>query len=236
MARSAHARWRQNPRRQLEVSAVSLAGIAATRLLGTTLRIEAPWFGMTEVLRRGGRGVLIAMWHGPHFPILWAYRGCGIYVMTSHSADGEILTRVLRSLGYRCFRGSSSRGGQRAMIEMARSVRGGADVAVAVDGPRGPRYQAKAGILLLAKLTGAWVLPVAAGLDRFWQINSWDRYRLPKPLSRAQVLTGEPLAVARDADDAQMERLRRWLEGHLWDLQIEADRRVGCGKPLERGG
>ena len=213
---------------------VSLAGIIASRLLGATLRVEAPWFGHMDVFRREGRGVLFAMWHGPHFPVLWAYRGHGLHVMTSPSADGEVLTRVLGSLGYRCFRGSSGRGGQRAMIAMARAVRGGSDVAVAVDGPRGPRYEAKSGILTLAKLTGAWIVPVAGGLRRFVQFNSWDRYRLPMPLTRAVVLIGKPLAVARDAGDEQMERHRQCLERHLWDLQTEADRRAGCDRPIER--
>jgi len=204
--------------KRLKIALGSVVGRFLISAIGCTLRVKAPHRG-----QYAGPSVILALWHGPHFPVLWAYRRRGAWVITSRSADGEILTRILHGFGYRTVRGSSHRGGQRAMIEMARKVRGGADAAIAVDGPRGPRYQAKAGIVLLAKLTGAPIAPMAAGLSSYWEIRSWDRYRIPKPFARARLVHGELMFVPPDASDEDMEACRRRLEESLRQLQDRVD-------------
>lgn len=200
-------------------------GRALIWTIGRTLRVQAP----RREEHFQGPSLILALWHGPHFPVLWAYRGRGAFVITSRSADGEILTRILHGFGYRTVRGSSKRGGQRATIELARRLRQGADAAIAVDGPRGPRYQAKPGVVLLAKLTGAPIAPMAVGISSYWQIPSWDRYRIPKPFARAKLVPGPLMYVAAEASDQEMEELRRRLEETLRNLQdaVDAEMRAG---------
>ncbi len=196
-------------------------------LLGRTLRIEAPAWESLEPLRQifhgpgvtGGHGepgrpgaLLFALWHGEHFPVLLAYRDRGIVVITSQSKDGEILTRILQRFGYRCIRGSSTRGGTRALVDLTRAVQQHHDATLAVDGPKGPRHQVKPGILLLAKLTGCPIVPALVVNRRAWRIRSWDRYEIPKPFSRCEIHMGEPMFVPGDADDAALESLREVLQ------------------------
>ncbi len=227
------AAWREDRRKRLEVALASMAATCLMRVIGPTLRLEAVSYEQTVGENRGGTGMIFAMWHGTHFPVLWAYRKLGIYCMTSHSPDGEILTRIMQSLGYCCVRGSSTRGGKRGLIELARLVRSGRHAAIAVDGPKGPRYTVKPGVMTLAKLTGAPILPVAGGLARYKQFRSWDRYRLAWPFSCASVLTGELVYVESSDGDEVVEAKRQTLEKSLRSLQETADRRTGNSSSLE---
>jgi lysophospholipid acyltransferase (LPLAT)-like uncharacterized protein len=213
-------------KKRIKIAVVSAAGAVLMRVLGCTMRLRAPGMEQAQPYLSAQGSLLAAQWHGDHFPVLYAYRHQGFYVITSQSADGQILTNVLASLGYRCVRGSSTRGGIKALIELARIVRRGALATIAVDGPRGPRRQAKPGIVLLAKMTGCSVLPVGAAMDRYWEFHSWDRYRIPKPFSRALILLGEPITVPPDADDQVLEAKRLELEHALVALAERAEREV----------
>ena len=102
----------------------------------------------------------------------------------------------------------------------------GSHAAIGVDGPRGPRHIVKPGVILLAKLTGGIIVPSAASLSRYWQINSWDRYRIPKPWSRALVVFDDPLTVPPDADSSVIEAKRIELEQRLMSLQEQTDQAV----------
>lgn len=172
------------------------------------------------------RGVLYALWHGDHFPILWRYRNKTIGVITSQSRDGEVLTRVLRRLGYACFRGSSSRGGTRALMETAKAVRAGKSLAIAVDGPRGPRHSVKPGILSLAKLSGAPIIPVGAAFSRCIEFRSWDRYRLPLPGAEARIAIHQPLWIGADADSDAMNQVAHELAQRLAEVSDQAAEEV----------
>lgn len=213
--------------KRLKIALGAVVGRALIRAIGCTLRVEAP----RREEHYEGPALILALWHGPHFPVLWAYRGRGAFVITSRSADGEILTRILHGYGYRTVRGSSKRGGQRATIELARRLREGADAAIAVDGPRGPRYQVKPGVVLLAKLTGAPIAPMAVGISSYWQIPSWDRYRIPKPFARAKLVPGPLMYVAAEASAEEMEAHRRQLEETLRNLQDAVDAEMGGRTP-----
>ncbi|MCC5831110.1 MAG: lysophospholipid acyltransferase family protein [Phycisphaeraceae bacterium] len=220
---------RTNPIRAIKrltsASAIALAGAAVVYLIGTTMTVSAPRLRDLKVLLGEDHktGVLFALWHGTHFPVLWHYRHSGFGVITSQSRDGEVLTGILHHLGCRCYRGSSSKGGTRALLETAKAVQGGVNLAVAVDGPRGPRGQVKSGILSIAKLSGAPIVPVACGLSHCQQFNSWDRYRLPLPLCHATIIVDEPFYVPPDTDDGQLESIRVSLETSLNALQVRAD-------------
>jgi hypothetical protein len=127
---------------------------------------------------------------------LWQHRDEGIAILISTHADGEIITRVALSLGNRAVRGSSSRGGARALLELAAQLQSGSDVAVTPDGPRGPRRVFAAGAVVAAMRARAPIVALGATVDRFWRLRSWDRLVIPKPFARITVRYSEPTYVA----------------------------------------
>jgi len=199
-------------------------GLSLIHLIGKTSRFVArDHEGKPFQWSQESRPQIYVLFHGAHFPILYYGRGRGTCVVTSRSADGQILTRVLHKLGYQTVRGSSSRGGVRATIELARKVREGFDVAVAVDGPKGPALKVKPGVVLLSKMTQCPIFPIAATSKTYWRFQSWDRFRLMFPFNKAVLVGGEPVQVPEDADDQQIERIRADLEQSMNKMQDELD-------------
>jgi hypothetical protein len=221
-ARAARPAPTWNLRTRVKIAVGSVAGTLLLWLLSITMRVQAP------VMRKPSDGgpQLFALWHGDHFPVIYTYRNRHAYVVTSQSADGQILTNILHHFGYGCVRGSSTRGGLRALIGLARAVRAGSHAAIALDGPRGPRRQAKPGIVLLAKMTGHPIIPVGCALGRYWEFHSWDRFRIPRPFTRTVIFFGEPIHVPDDANDRAIEQMRQDLERTLADLQERAEQAV----------
>jgi lysophospholipid acyltransferase (LPLAT)-like uncharacterized protein len=218
--------WRKSFRKRAEVALASTAGSALLHVITATMRVRSHPFEVSRKLRAEYGRYVYAMFHGSHAPLLCVMRHRNIRVITSHSADGEILTRILEHFGYKGVRGSSTRGGMRAMIDLAKQIKDGHDVAVAVDGPKGPRQQVKGGVMLLGKLSGVPIIPVAVAMNWYKQFNSWDKFQLTLPFSRALLVGGEPMLVPRNADDEQVEQLRKQFEEHLVALQNEADEAV----------
>ena len=140
------------------------------------------------------------------FPATYYWRRRGIVVMTSQNFDGEYIARCIQKHGYGAARGSSSRGGLKALAEMAQCLRRGLDVGFTVDGPRGPRYEAKPGPVLLARRTGAAVFCFHISLQRKIQLNNWDQTQIPFPFSRALVLKAPPIYVFRSASEDELRR------------------------------
>jgi len=212
---------------RVKLAVTSWALIAFTHLLRLTWRQRRqPFEGAVEPHRHKGQGVILALYHGRHLPPVVAYRGRGIHVMTSQSRDGEMLARILRSWGYVTIRGSSSSGAVGAMKEMARKMKQGTDAVIAVDGPRGPYRDVKPGVLLLAKLTGSPIIPVAAAASSYWQIRSWDKYIIPKPGARTLTVFGEPIFVPRAVSDEALGQARVELGQTLDALQTQVDEAV----------
>ncbi|MEM6394461.1 MAG: lysophospholipid acyltransferase family protein [Planctomycetota bacterium] len=175
-----------------------------------------------------GQGRIVVLFHGEHPTVLGAYSGKNATVITSRSKDGELLTRILEGFGYGTVRGSSTRGAVSALAALARKVKSGGDVVIAVDGPKGPRNAVKAGALLLAKLTGSPVVPVYGAPSRSWRFEkSWDRMRLPKPGSAVLTVFGDAVWVPRGVDDAGLEELRSGLEAEMQRQQAVVDGAVG---------
>ncbi len=156
------------------------------------------------------RPVVYAVWHGEILMIPYinerlqrTHGARPVYVMASRSRDGELLARFVRRFGFGVVRGSSSRGGAGALRRLARRVRAGLDVAVTPDGPRGPRGHVQPGVIALAALAGAPLVPVAFAASPVWRLRSWDRFEIPKPFARAAIAFGPPVRVAgRDRDAA----------------------------------
>jgi hypothetical protein len=201
------------------------------RALAASLRLREFRAPAVDALWRDGRPGIYAVWHGRILILPYLYgRRRRVHVLTSRSRDGEILSRFIQGFGARVVRGSSSRGGARALLTLARLIRAeGAEVLVVPDGPRGPRHVAQPGAILLAKLTGAPVVPMGFGARPSTVLRSWDAFVVPHPFARAVVLFGHPLTVPRDADRELVEAKRRELEAALLQITAAADRAAGGG-------
>jgi hypothetical protein len=193
---------------------ITWGGYIAIRLIGPTLRF-------TVSIEEGAPAsefqhpAIICFWHRCVFPGTWHYRGRQIAVMTSQSFDGEYIARVIEKLGYIAVRGSSTRGGARALLGMHREIELGRSVAFTIDGPRGPRYVAKPGPVLLARNTGVPILCFHIAVERAWVLKSWDAFILPKPFSRALLRVGRLIQIPENADGAGLEVYHAELQATL---------------------
>lgn len=155
------------------------------------------------------------------------WRGLGIGVLVSRSFDGEYIARTIEKLGFAAVRGSSSRGGAQGLLGLKSYLETGYPVAFTIDGPRGPKYVAKPGPVLLARASG---LPMAAfyvALNEAWVLNSWDGLMIPKPFSKALVRVSAKMRVPAEADDAQMEEFHHQLQAALERVTSFAEEHVG---------
>ncbi len=172
-----------------------LLGRGALRVLGHTWRIRSinrePW----ETMRRAKRGFIFSLWHGQLLPLLWHHRGEGVVVLISEHKDGEMVARAAASLGFGLIRGSSSRGGDRALISISREVEAGKEVAITPDGPKGPSQKFAPGALVAAQRSDSFIVPIGVTADRAWRLRSWDRFMIPKPFARVTIAYGEPTKV-----------------------------------------
>ncbi len=200
------------------------AGFVAIRLIAPTLRY-------TVSVEEGGppegnlRPAIYVFWHRCVFVATWHFRKREIAVMTSRSFDGEYIARIIEKFGYSAVRGSSSRGAVRALLGMHKVIDAGRTVAFTIDGPRGPKYVAKPGPVLLARNTGAPVMCFHIALENPWILPSWDDFMIPKPFSRALVRIGKLIPVPEDATSADLER-------HHADMQATLDRIRECAEEI----
>lgn len=200
------------------------------RLIGWTLRFsdEGDWPNLLKRSREGRRWIA-ACYHGDSFiagHMLRRYRQIipgNILLMASRSRDGELMARFLKMAGAKVYRGSSSRGGSRALLEIKNALEPEDCAGLAVDGPRGPRHEVKEGVLLLSRKTSRPVIPVVTYASKKWTFRSWDRMELPKPFSRARILYGEPVTVPEEADKAEIEALRQKLEDTMKAMKAEVE-------------
>lgn len=207
-------------------------GMGLIRLFWATCRIvRVQGGGHLEERLFGGQPSVICYWHR-HQLFCWRYlrqlidRGAKIGWLISASVDGEVPTAVARRMGGGIvFRGSTTSGGAQALRAMCKSlVRERVSIATTPDGPSGPRSQFKPGIVKLAQLSGAPLVPVAWAARSAWVLRTWDRFVIPRPFTAIVVAVGEPLAVPRDADDAQVAQIQRELERRLQALFESAHR------------
>ena len=188
----------------------------AIRIIGSSIRWNTKGIEHLRAVESAGNVPIYCLWHNRIFAGTYFLRHRKIVVITSQSLDGEYIARFLKRLGFGTIRGSSTRGGVKALVEMIRSMRHGLAMAFTVDGPRGPRYSAKKGAVMLAKKTGNPMLPFTVELENFWTINSWDKLQIPKPFTGARFVYAQPIYVDPDADhvgvDEKLDELQRSLE------------------------
>src|SRR5262250_2633388 len=207
--------WRASRSKRLQARAISTLGYPIVAALGATFRWREEGAGHYRRVVDSGRQPIMAFWHGRILPATVYFRRRGIVVITSENFDGEWIAGIIERFGYGTARGSSSRGGRRALRQLARDLAAGRPAGFTIDGPRGPARVAQPGAVWLAKATGNPVLPFHLEADRFWTLGSWDRTQIPKPFSTVALVVGEPFHVAGDADDDAIESARRRLETEL---------------------
>jgi lysophospholipid acyltransferase (LPLAT)-like uncharacterized protein len=205
------------------ISWIGYLGVAA---IGRTLRVTVSMEEGSRGFEHGNPGIGV-FWHRCVFPAAWIFRKLGIAVMTSRSYDGEYIARIIDSFGFLAVRGSSSRGAVGALLGMHTFVEQGHTVAFTIDGPRGPRYVAKPGPVLLARNTQVPIVAFHIACQRAWVLKSWDRFMIPKPFSRVAVRFSRAVTVELDADSATLERKRDEMQVALDRARGFAEREVG---------
>ena len=169
-----------------------------------------------------GRRPIMAFFHGRVLTATYFFRDRGIVVMISENFDGEWIARIIERFGYGTSRGSTSRGGRRALLRLKRDMEQGRPAGFAVDGPRGPARKVQPGVVWLAKLTGNPVVPFHMEASSYWSLHSWDRTQIPRPFSTVALAVGKPIDVAADADEAGIEAKRAEVEEALYALERRA--------------
>ena len=205
---------------------------ALARLIGwllsglfVTLRPEYLQRQSEYQIRNSRSPILYTFWHGRmlYFVKMYEFLGSKVTILVSHSRDGEFVAQLLTRFGFHITRGSSSQGGARGLLAVVDKVRSGMDACFTPDGPRGPRHRVKPGLVLVAKRTGAPILPMTFGARRSRALHSWDAFLLPLPFSRVVVIYGEPIYVPANASAVDLETKRREVEASLRRITETAD-------------
>lgn len=206
-------------KQRLLIRAADISFYVLINLIGRTTRFSVEGWEHWESATRDGRQPIYTFWHNRVFLATYFWRRRGIVVMTSRSFDGEYIARFIQRFGYGASRGSSSRGAVGALVEMVKLMRReGRPAGFTIDGPRGPRHVAKMGAVLLAKKTGAPVLPFSINAERYYAAPSWDAFQVPYPFTRARVVIAPPIHVPPDADEAELFAKRDELQRALDSL------------------
>jgi len=196
---------------------------AAEHALTATLRVD--WKDHSDLFDsdKPAQSVIFCTWHNRLSTAMWLYRQRPLKnhpqrrmaALVSASKDGAFLAAILERFGVQPVRGSSSRRGSQAMLELTSWAEQGYDLAITPDGPRGPRYVVQEGAIALAQLTDLPIVPVSCWCDRRWTLKSWDAFQIPRPFARCEVSVGEVLRVPREASDVEREALRAELEAKM---------------------
>ena len=200
------------------------AGLLLVKLIARTYR-----YGLVDTQNEQRAlaacgSVVYASWHQRFFPGITVFATRKpIAIMISQSRDGEMVARVVDILGWRSVRGSSSKGGIRALKQLRSLTRLGYRVGHIVDGPQGPFGVVKPGLLTIAQFAGTPILPVITSAQRRWVFNSWDHFMVPKPFSKVFIRFAPPISVPRRLDADAFEVLRQDVEKQIKELTIQTD-------------
>jgi hypothetical protein len=213
-------------RQRILLSLITWAGFLAIRLIGPTLKFSVS-FEEGAPAGLESRPMILSFWHNCVFPAIFIWRNLGIHVMSSDSFDGEYTGRIIRKFGFVKVRGSSSRGAVRALLGMRKVLEQNLPVAFTIDGPKGPRYIAKPGPVLLSRATGSPMVAFHIALKDPWILKTWDRCMIPKPFSNALMRVSRQIAVPAKADDLQMQGSHEELQSSLDRVREFAEANVG---------
>jgi lysophospholipid acyltransferase (LPLAT)-like uncharacterized protein len=214
--------WRTESKWEL----VGVFGKLFIDLLFLTIRIDS--IGFEKVIPAiASKKVIGAFWHSRILLISYLFRGWNAAILVSASKDGEYVARVIEKQGHEPIRGSTSKGGLRALAAMIRCLNQGRPGVVIPDGPQGPRFKVQPGVITLAKKTGCAILPISYSAKRIKVFNSWDRFILPYPFTNCRVIYGKLLYVPKDADREAELKCRMQLEMELRRITEDADTYFG---------
>jgi lysophospholipid acyltransferase (LPLAT)-like uncharacterized protein len=235
------SRWRR-----MQIPVIGWLGTFLVAAIGMTMRFEVLGFEHYLNSRAAGRPIIAAFWHRAIFPSIWWWRNRKIVVMNTTNFDGQWTRRVIERFGFLTVQGSSSRGGLRGLVAMADLLAQGRDVAFTVDGPRGPRFVAKPGPVMLARKTGFPLMLYHIGVEHGHTFErTWDQFQIPRPFSRAVMIVAPLLEVPADLDREGLERKQAEMQAVLdrvrditenWFRMSEEERnqiRQECRRQLE---
>ena len=214
--------WRDSRLKRFEAAAIAVTGYRTIAALGATLRWTTEGLQHFDRILASGRQPIMTFWHGRILPATYYFRRRGIVVITSENFDGEWIAGIIERFGYGTARGSTSRGGRKALLQLTRDLAAGKPAGFTVDGPRGPARVSQPGAVWLARTTGHPILPFHLEADRHWTMKSWDRTQIPKPFARVAIAMGEPIYVDPDADEEALELARANLDARLFGLELRA--------------
>lgn len=210
-------------KQRLIIRFADLAFYALIKIIGRTTRFEIVGWENREAIERDGKIPIYTFWHNCLFLASYFWREYKLVAMVSQSFDGEYIARCLQRLGHGASRGSSTRGGVGALVDMIRLMKSGKPTAFTIDGPKGPRYVAKMGAVLLAKKTGNPILPFCIIPKKYRTVNSWDKLQIPKLFSKAQVIIGKPIYVPSDADEELTQQKNSELQQVLDEMVMQGE-------------
>ena len=225
----ADAPWRTFTLKQrIQLWLITWAGYLVIRILGPTIRFSVSWEdGSPKSLAE--RPYVYSFWHNCMIPAMYWCRDLQVRVMSSDSFDGEYTGRIMQKFGFVKVRGSSSKGAVRALLGVRRELEEGWTAAFTIDGPKGPRYVAKPGPVILSRSTGAPMVVFHIALERAWILKTWDRAMIPKPFTRALMRVSRKIEVPRDGSD---EQYHAELQAALDRVRVFAEENIGrAGTP-----
>ncbi|MDD5771937.1 MAG: lysophospholipid acyltransferase family protein [bacterium] len=209
--------------RKILVFISPVLGSMFVKFIGWTTKIDFVDKHYEEELKRNGTRIIYTFWHNRIFFTCFYYRHRGIRVLVSPSRDGEYTTRIIEAVGYKTIRGSSFTDGRRALNQMIEAVREGHDTGFTPDGPRGPKYEVQPGVVLLAKKTGAAILPLIYDVKKKKVFKSWDNFILPLPFNHAVFVYGRPIFVPESARGEEIREIQNKLKQSLDAIVVKAE-------------
>jgi lysophospholipid acyltransferase (LPLAT)-like uncharacterized protein len=214
--------WHASSLKRFQVAAIAGLGYPLINALGHTLRWRVEGLDHFDAIVASGRQPVMSFWHGRILPATYYFRRRGIVVITSENFDGEWIARIIERFGYGTARGSTTRGGRKAMLQLVRDMKTGRPTGFTLDGPRGPARVAQPGAVWLAAATGNPLLPFHLEASSYWSVRSWDRTQIPKPFSTVALVVGAPIEVAKHSTSEALEESRVELEQRLASLEERA--------------
>jgi hypothetical protein len=223
--------WRLSRAKRARAATIAGLGYPLINALGHTLRWRVEGLHHYDAIVASGRQPVMGFWHGRILSATYYFRRRGIVVITSENFDGEWIARIIERFGYGTARGSTSRGGLKAVLRLKREMKEGRAAGFTLDGPRGPARVAQAGAVWLASATGNPVLPFHLEASSHWSLRSWDRTQIPRPFSMVALVVGEPMDVPKEAPEDVLEQSRRELEHRLSVLEDRAMKLLERSEP-----
>ncbi len=212
---------------RIKYSLVGVFGSIFLRLLFFTISIREIPDALSQKYKRQGKCMIYAFWHAHILAPSYIGRNLGAKVLISQHRDGEYIARVVQRLGNDVARGSTTRGGARALLSMIKKIKEEkVSLAITPDGPKGPRFVVQSGVIMLGQKTRYPIIPVMVYHSKCWEMPSWDRFCIPKPFSKIVLIYGDPIMIPPKLKKSEVEECRVSLEKAFIKLGNEASSMV----------